>query len=294
MVYRVPAFFPTSGHSNHGVVVVAPGSDKPFSVFAVGLLPDLSMWGSGPSQYFARYRFEALDSADAQGAFDLSGGDAVVVDGYKRIDNITDHTLTQYRDWYGTEVTKDDIFAFIYGFLHSPDYRERFAADLKRSLPRIPRIERDDFAPFRDAGQGLLELHIGYEDLDPYPLTVVGGEPVGDPYDWFRVEKLRWGTTSKARDRSTIVYNTRITVAGIPEAAHGYMLGSRSALEWILDRYQVKTDKPSGIVNDPNDYAREVGSPRYILDLIAKVTTVSVRTVAIVEGLPSLRIVDGE
>ncbi len=193
-------------------------------------------------------------------------------------------------------MTKDGIFAFVYGLLHSPDYRARFAADLKRSLPRIPRVEAVDFAAFSEAGQRLLDLHIDYEDVEPWPLTVTGDEPPADadPYAWFRVEKLKWGGGARDKDRSRIVYNPRVTITGIPDEAHGYLLGSRTALEWIIDRYQIKTDKPSGIVNDPNDYAREVGNPRYILDLIAKVTRVSVETVQIVNALPPLRIVDTE
>lgn len=284
---QTPAMFPTVKHSNHGFVVVAPGSDKAFAAHAVGLLPDLSMWGSGPSQFFPRYTWEPID----EGKFD-GGAGAEIVDGYRRIDNITDQALSTYQRWYGEEVTKDDIFKFVYGLLHSADYRAQFAPDLKRSLPRVPRLEAEDFGPFRDGGQQLLDLHIGYEDVDPYPLAIAGGDPSGpgsgDLYAWFAVEKLKWG--GKGKDRSTIVYNPRVTISGIPEEAHGYMLGSRSGLEWIFDRYQIKTDKASGIVNDPNDWSREVDNPRYILDLIGKVTTVSVETVRIVESLPPLRI----
>src|SRR5699024_8929845 len=116
-------------------------------------------------------------------------------DGYRKLDNITDATLKTYRTWYGSTVTKDDIFAFVYGLLHSPDYRDRFAADLKRSLPRIPRIETEDFAAFRDAGHRLLDLHINYENADPYPLTI-SGEPEGltgdAAYDAYRVRKLTY------------------------------------------------------------------------------------------------------
>lgn len=297
MVYRVPAVFPTPAHLNHGFVVMAPHPKASFAVLAQDAVPDVATF-TYTTQFFARYTYEPHGQTQFQGAFDLADDDSVVIDGYKQIDNVTDQTLKQYRSWYGEDVTKDDIFAFVYGFLHSPEYRERFAADLKRSLPRIPRIEADDFAPFRDAGQRLLDLHIGYEDVEPYPLAIAGGAPSGpgaaDPYEWFRVEKLSWGGRGKNKDYSTIIYNPRITISGIPDDAHDYMLGSRSALEWILDRYQVKTDKPSGIVNDPNDYSREVGNPRYILDLIGKVTTVSVETVRIVESLPPLRLVDGD
>ncbi|WP_125775946.1 DEAD/DEAH box helicase [Antribacter gilvus] len=313
---KMPSMFPTQNHPNYGIQIVSPGSDKPFSALAVGLLPDLSVWGSGPSQFFARWTyspvddtapqaalasldlFDALATDDAEATEAPSDSDDVVIAGYRRVDNITDTTLTQYRRWYGNAlpidatVAKDLIFAFVYGLLHSPDYRERFAADLKRTLPRIPRIESGDFAAFANVGQQLLDLHIGYEDATPYPLEMSGEASATssctDQHEVYRVEKLKW--KNKA-DKSTIVYNPRITVRGIPDEAHRYMLGSRSALGWILDRYQVKTDKASGIVNDPNDWSREIGNPRYILDLIAKVTTVSVETVRIVESLPPLKIV---
>ncbi|EYR65094.1 hypothetical protein N866_15315 [Actinotalea ferrariae CF5-4] len=114
------------------------------------------------------------------------------------------------------------------------------------------------------------------------------GPGSADLYGWYRVEKMRWAGTGKAKDRSTIVYNPRITVAGIPDEAHEYLLGSRSGVEWVMERYQVKTDKASGIVNDPNDWSREVGDPRYILDLLRRVVTVSVETVRIVRSLPAI------
>ena len=293
---QMSSVFPTSRHENRGFVLVAPGESVGLYVLATDLLPDLHVLAT--NQFFARWTYEPADPQESQGAFDLSGEEAVAVDGFRRLDNITDQALAAYRRWYGPLVTTDDVFAFVYGLLHSPDYRTRFAADLKRTLPHIPRIEATDFTAFRDAGQALLDLHINYEAVDAYPLTVTGDHPTGpgsaDLYGWFAVEKLRWSGTAKTRDRTTIVYNNHITIAGIPEAAHEYMLGSRSALEWILDRYQVRTDKPSGIRNDPNDYSREVNNPRYILDLIAKVTTVSVRTVEIVNALPPLRITEDQ
>jgi predicted helicase len=296
-VYRLPSLFPTPSHANWGFIVTAPGSGTaPFVALAVDSLPSLHVPGAGnPVQFFARWTYEKAEGEHSlQDAFDFS--DPGMVDGYRRRDNITDTTLAKYRARYGSDVTKDDIFAFVYGFLHSPHYRERFAADLKRSLPRIPRIEAADFREFRAAGQQLLDLHVGYEDVDPFPLTIDGDQPSGpgsaDLYGWYRVEKLRWAGTGKNVDKSVIVYNPHISVSGIPDEAHRYMLGSRSALEWILDRYQVKTDAASGIVNDPNDWSREVGNPRYVLDLIGKVTTVSVETMKIVDSLPPLRIVE--
>ena len=160
-------------------------------------------------------------------------------------------------------------------------------------LPRIPRVaSAEDFRAFVAAGRALADLHVGYESVEPYPLTVTGDVPVGprsgDLYDWFRVEKMRFAGTGRAKDRSSIVYNPRITVSGIPAEAHEYLLGSRSGIEWVMERYRVRTDRASGIVNDPNDWSREVGDPRYVLDLLRRVVTVSVETARIVKTLPTL------
>ncbi|MFB7800349.1 DEAD/DEAH box helicase [Isoptericola sp. NPDC056134] len=286
---QLPSMFPTSAHKNYGIYQVGAGSAVPFSVLALDSLPNLHVTGAGSGgQFFARYTYDQVED----GVLDLDGD---VVDGYRRVDNIADATLAEYRHWYGSGVSKDGIFAFVYGLLHSPDYREQFAADLKRSLPRIPRIEAEDFTTFRDAGQQLLDLHINYEDAAPFPLSVTG-EPEGisdeAAFDAYRVRKMTYAGSGRDKDHTSIVYSPAITVSGIPEVAQRYMLGSRSAIDWLIDRYQVRTEKASGIVNDPNDWAREVGNPRYILDLIAKVTTVSVETVRIVDSLPALRIVE--
>jgi predicted helicase len=155
-------------------------------------------------------------------------------------------------------------------------------------------VPTDDFRAFSKAGKALSQLHVGYECVPPHPLTITGepGSAVAGEalYDWYRVDKMRHPKTGRSQDTSTVVYNSRITVSGIPEETHDYLLGSRSALAWVMERYQVKTDRASGIVNDPNDWSREVGDPRYILDLLGRVVAVSVETVQIVESLPPLRI----
>jgi predicted helicase len=260
-------------------------------------------------------------SADPAGS-----GDGEIVDGYRRIDNITDTALAKWRAAYpstgsGTDGqwSKDDVFFYVYGLLHSPDYRERYAADLKKMLPRIPLVATgDDARAFAEAGRRLSELHIGYESVEPYPLEGLDAQPGFETglrpsstserdeaaYDFYAVgdKKMRFGVSTgstgggrsgsggREKDRSVIHYNSSITVSGIPEAAYRYQLGSRSAVEWIIDRYYIKTDKASGIVNDPNDWSREVGDPRYILDLLARVVTVSVETMKIVDALPALTI----
>lgn len=295
----VPRTFPTPQHANVGIYALNPGAAKPFSALVVDQVPDLALYGSNAGQFFARWRYEPI-AAD-HGTLTLDAGDdSEVVDGYRKVDNITDAALRAFRDAYGDSFTKDDVFHYVYGLLHSPEYRETYAADLKKSLPRIPLVE--DATPFVEAGKSLMELHLGYETVTPYPLDghATDDESAADPYDHFRVEKMAFAkvrdpeTKKLVADKSTVVYNSRITLSGIPEGAHRYMLGSRSAIEWIIDRYQVKTDKASGIVNDPNDWSREVEDPRYIIDLLARIVTVSLETMQIVDNLPPLAIRDDQ
>jgi predicted helicase len=198
-------------------------------------------------------------------------------------------------------VTKDDIFYYVYGLLHSPTYRSEFAADLKKMLPRIPKVR--DFHGFAEAGRRLADLHVGYESVAPYPLeevVVSTGSTDGelDEYAFYAVTDKKMAHP-KVRvdgklvpDRTQIQYNPRILLTGIPEEAYRYQLGSRSAIEWIIDRYYIRTDKASGIVNDPNDWSREHGQPRYVIDLLKRIVTVSLETMKIVDALPDLDIID--
>nr|WP_260173847.1 type ISP restriction/modification enzyme [Nocardioides albus] len=285
--------WPTSGHHNRAVSVPGLASHSPFCAVLVDSPPDRHAIDTG--QFFPRWCYE---QAEDSGMLDL-GGEGEVVDGYRKIDNITDEALKRFQAAYPSEtITKDDIFFYVYGLLHSPEYRETYAADLKKLLPRIPFVR--EFAGYAEAGRRLSELHLGYESVEPYPLVGLDVEAVGDPYDFFAVKDKKMAF-AKVRvdgklvaDRSTIKYNDRITVSGIPEEAYRYMLGSRSAIEWIIDRYWIKTDKASGIVNSPNDWSREVGDPRYILDLLARIVTVSLETMKIVDGLPPLDIITGD
>lgn len=282
---ELATIFPTPHHRNIGFYVVGTGSDKPFSCLATRLIPDLSFWGSGSGQFFPRYTYEKVEPEE--GTLDISTTDGEVDEwGYRRIDNITDDILKLYREALGENtITKDDIFEFVYGLLHSPSYRTKYAADLKKMLPRIPTPgSLNEFEEFAVAGRQLMRLHADYEDVEPYPLDVQlkkGADPKNR--ETWRVQKMKWKSKT---DHSTIIYNPQVTISGIPEDAERYMLGSKSALGWIIDRYQVKTDKDSGIVNDPNDWCDEHDDPTYIVDLIKKVTTVAVETMKIVDSLP--------
>ncbi len=276
--YQLRKIFPSREQSNIGFYNVGSGSAVPFSALMSNALPDLHVTGAGSGgQFFPRYFYSEEEQAS------LLGGPVAE-------DNVTDWALTEYRKAYGLQVSKDAIFYYVYGLLHSPEYRTRYEADLHKALPRIPQVlGRDRFLAFVDAGQRLAELHVGYEDLEPHPLeeTVSPAAPE-DPYERYAVTKMKYGGKVAAWDKTTIRYNSYITLSGIPEEAQEYMLGSRSGLDWILERYQVKTDKASGIVNDPNDWSREHDQPRYIIDLIGRIVGLSVETMNIVNGLPDL------
>lgn len=291
--------FPTPKHDNIGIETSGVSSPSNWGVIATNLMPDVQLLGNG--QFFPRWAWEPVETPE--GELDFGGGSEVtagapgtageVLDGYRRVDNITDEIHALYREALGEDVTKDDIFYFVYGQLHDPGYREAYAADLKKLLPHIETpTDRARFDQLAMAGKELMELHIGYEDVEPWPLDIqLKSTAAPEDRETWRVTKLKWKkvrdpeTKKLVDDRTTMIYNPKVTIAGIPLEADEYMLGSRSALAWIIDRYQVKKDKASGIVNDPNDWADEVGNPRYIVDLIGKVTRVAVETVRIVDSL---------
>ena len=202
---------------------------------------------------------------------------------YIRHDGVTDFALKQARKIYGPKVTKEDIFYYVYGFLHLPSYREKFAADLKKSLPRILFVEEPkQFWQIEKAGRQLADIHLNYEHQPaPDGIVVEGAES-----DNFTVKKLKF---KSKKDKSILIYNDDIRITHIPLAVYDYVVNGRSPVEWIMDRYQVKTDKASGITNDPNDWAIEHNQPRYILDLLLSVMTVSLKTQEIVNSLPEIK-----
>ena len=195
-------------------------------------------------------------------------------DGTNRQENITDWARKQFRDRYGDKkLTKWDVFHYVYGVLHHPGYRTKFADNLKKSLPRIPFAP--DFRAFAAAGKRLAELHVGYEAVEPWPLTHVWtpGEPLS-----YRVEKM-----ALSKDKTQLKVNAALTLTGLPPEVLEYRLGNRSALDWVIDQYRVTEDKRSGVRSDPNRPDAE----RYIVELVGKVVRVSMETVAIVKGLPA-------
>ncbi|MBR4126338.1 MAG: DEAD/DEAH box helicase [Alphaproteobacteria bacterium] len=269
MLYQQKKFFPNDTLNN---ICICISSDvrKGFSTLIANNIPDLSFVAG--AQCFPLYWYEKVEHIQ-RGFFDTQDSD------YVRHNGITDFILDQARQ-IDYKITKEDIFYYVYGFLHCPEYRETFAADLKKMLPRIPLIDNPvDFWAFSKAGRDLAELHLNYETVAPCPDVIVEGAEHGI----FRLEKMRFKSKD---DKSTIVFNPSITVSNIPLKAYDYVVNGRSAIEWVMERYQIKTDKDSGITNDPNDWAIEHGQPRYILDLLLSVINVSLQSLDIIAALP--------
>lgn len=282
-VYQLPVLFPTAGHANVGFYTTGTGADEQFSVLMMDAIPDLHAVGTrsvGP--LFSRYAYRELGTD-----CDLFSSQAEA-GGYECVDNITDTAHRLYCETYDDPaITKDDIFFYVYGLLHSPTYREQFAADLKKSLPRIPRVQ--DFHGFTTAGRKLSDLHLGYEQVQPYAGIVEQVHGVTHPNELYHVgKKMKIPKVKGQPDRTTIIFNPWVTLTNIPDEAYRYQLGGRSAIEWIIDRYWVKTDRDSGIVNNPNDWSE---NPRYIIDLLKRIVTVSLETMKIVDALPPLGII---
>lgn len=254
-IYQIPKFIPDERieGENKIICVTAIGNIRTFYVLMTNIIPDLHL--TGDTQCFPFYTYNK--------------------DASSRRENTTDWAVEQFCSHYkNNKISKWNIFYYVYGILHHPHYRERYAANLRRELPRIPFAP--DFFAFAKAGEKLADLHINYEKQDEYPLDKI--ENPDKPLNW-RVEKMKL-----SKDKSGIIYNEFLTLGDIPQKAFEYRLGNRSALEWIIDQYQIKTDKRSGIVNDPNREDDE----QYIVRLIGQVITVSLKTVEIVESLPEL------
>ena len=286
--YLQPKFFPSEIHKNLLICVTGNGGRKDFACIMVNHIPSLDLLEK--VQCFPLHWY---DDGDADVADLFNQGAEKPMDRYVRKDGVTDWILSTACKQYGYKVTKEDIFYYVYGLLHSPDYRTTFATDLKKSLPRLPLVEKaDDFWAFSKAGRELADLHLNYETIEPYRKCIVSFAPLtnkGDKMN-YHVEKMRFGKSdSKTSDKSVIHYNHSITITGIPTEAYEYVVNGKSAIEWIMERYAITTDKKSGITNDPNDWAREHNDEKYIFNLLLRVINVSVQTVEIVRRLPKLK-----
>jgi predicted helicase len=267
--------FPAPNSKNRVICLSGIGESKSFSALITDCVPDVQLQFNG--QCFPLYYYEERERKQKT-LFDEAGdSDFICRDG------ISNFILTQAQKRYGKKLGKEDIFYYVYGFLHSPEYRTMFANDLKKMLPRLPLVENvKDFWTFSKAGRELAELHINYEKIPSYKGVTVKGANSG----FYKVEKMRF---PKKDQKDTILYNSKITIENIPAKAYDYVVNGKSAIEWIMERYQITTHKESGITNDPNDWATETGNPKYILNLLLSIINVSVKTVDIIDSLPKIK-----
>ena len=287
-IYQIPLIFSKSTLENKVIAITGLGTPKEFSVIITDVIPDVQLQANG--QCFPLYLYEKEEDNE----------------NYQRHDAITDEALTHFKAAYPNEdFDKKDMFYYIYGLLHSEEYREKYADNLSKQLPRIPCVKSVvDFWAFSKAGRELAELHLNYETVPMYQnvlfkggIKLLGDQITGGVGEDFYVEKMKFGkkideeTGKKVDDKTTVIYNSQFTLTNIPEEAYDYVVNGKPALEWVMERQSVKTDKASGIVNDANDWAIEtMNNPRYPMELFLRVVTVSLETMRIVRALPKLDI----
>jgi predicted helicase len=290
MVLQMPRIFPNSLAKNRVICITNIGAKCEFSALITDSLPDLQMHFNG--QCFPQYIYDEGHINDDKDDSDLFATEDKVNAKKSRRDAITDKCLAYFQAAYPAQtIDKEDLFYYVYGLLHSPDYRGRYADNLAKELPRIPCVKAaTDFWAFSKAGRQLADLHLNYETVEKYPLQIVGGEMLLTDADC-RVEKMRYGKKGKDKDLTTLHYNDKVTLTGIPLEAYEYVVNGKPALDWVVERQCVKTDKDSGIVNDANLWATEtMNNPCYPLELFQRVITVSLETMKIVKSLPRLEV----
>ena len=302
--YQMPQLFPFNGAEN--LVIDASGiGGTNFSCLMSSCLVDFQTMSNG--QCFPRYLYRKVSNDSAKNEGGLMSGlefdsepKGEIINGYERVDAIRPEAVEHFKAAYPEEaaaIDVDAVFYYIYGILHSPDYRATYANNLQKELPRIPRVATyAEFKAFEEAGRALAKLHVGYESVEPYAdCTFSYAKGVSSDNMDYRVYKLKYGKNqgkkgNAAKDKTVIVYNKDLTIRNIPAEVQEYVVNKKSALDWVVERCGVSVDKASQITNDYNKYAEEMGDERYILNLILRVITVSLETVKIVKSLPPLSI----
>ncbi len=305
-VYQLPLIFPVTTLKNKVITITGLGTPKEFSVIMTDVVPDVQLQANGQCFPLYLYEKEETQAVNSDDLFTNQSEKSTACEGYQRHEAITDEALTHFKAAYPNEdFDKEDMFYYIYGLLHSEEYREKYADNLSKQLPRIPCVKSAvDFWAFSKAGRELAELHLNYETVPMYQnvlfkggLKLLGDQINGGVGEDFYVEKMKFGkkvdeeSGKKVDDKTTVIYNNQFTLCNIPEEAYDYIVNGKPALEWVMERQSVKTDKASGIVNDANDWAIEtMNNPRYPMELFLRVVTVSLETMRIVKALPKLDI----
>ncbi len=257
---------------NISIIVTGASSGKDFSSFITNTVFNFHTLSTGMS--YPLYWYEENKEMN------LFDNDII------RHDGITNYIKNHISQKYNEQISKEEIFYYVYGILHSDDYKTTFASDLKKSLPRIPIVDTyEDFVAFSEAGKNLANLHLNYEKIKPYSKCKIFMYPGAD----YKVTKMKFGKSkNNNKDKTIIEYNDKITISNIPEKAYEYIVNGKSAIEWIMERYAITVDKKSGIINDPNDWCKEVNDEKYIFNLLLRIINVSIQTVDIVNSLPKI------
>ena len=276
MVYQIPRLFPTPQSKNLVICVSGANIRRPFSCLITDAIPDLHIFDEG-TQCFPLYWYEK-NECDQLSLFDNGKNE------YKRHSGLSDFIVQRTREEYGPKVTAEDVFYYVYGFLHSQEYRQRFANNLKKGLARIHLVATtQDFKTFVKAGRKLAALHLNYESIEPHPSVIIENDS-----DAPKVQQMRFGKSNGEEDKSIIHFNDAIRIINIPLRAYEWQVNGKSPIEWVMERYAVTVNKDSQIRNDPNEWSKEIGQPRYILELIGRIVNVSILTLDLIAALPPL------
>lgn len=284
----MPVLFPDTNKENIVITVIGQVVRKGFSVLVTKDLPDYGFLDT--NQCFPLYHYEVPESGGSTSDL-FRSPEKPDKDGYVKRDAISDLALERFQSAYDDrKLSKTDIFYYIYGLLHSPIYRSKYQNDLKKMLPRIPFAK--DFWGYSKKGRELAEVHLNYESIEPFNLTeeIKEGAPK-KAKELYRVNEagMKFPKAKKEEDRTTIIFNQFVTLKGIPESAYEYVVNGKPAIEWIMERYAVTTDRDSGIKNDPNEWSDD---PRYIVDLVKRIVRVSLETNRIVSELPKFELIE--
>ena len=273
-VYQIPKIFPNESFGNLFIAVTGMGASKDFSALITNAIPNLHFHDTG--QCFPLFYYEKVEEEGDLPGLTASGQ-------FTKKENISQVMLDAFRKTYDSKITREDIFYYVYGILHSPEYKTRFASDLRKMLPRIPFAK--DFWAFSKAGKALAQWHLNYETVEPYPLTESTSKTQLAAKDRYRVSKMIFGKREGKEDKTTIIYNHHVTLSSVPLKAYEYVVNGKPAIEWIMERYQYTKDKDSQITNDPNDWSDD---PLYIINLLKRIVRVSLETMQIIHALPAL------
>ena len=295
-VYQIPKIFPDKNSDNLLICVNGIG-DKESTCIITNKIVDLNSLHSG-TQSFPLYYYEKTDDENDENNShpSLFNSEPQQEEAqYAKKDNISDEFLKEIQDKYhDAGINKEDIFYYIYGILHNEDYKKTFANDLTKMLPRIPFIA--EFKDISKYGRELANLHINYENIEPYPVKEIISENAKDltEKELYRIEKMKFGRKEKDKDKTTIIYNDYITLSDIPLESYDYIVNGKSAIDWIMNRYQINTDKNSLIKNDPNLYLEEINDYKYIVNLIKKIINLSIKSLDIIKEISTYKIVESE